>query len=121
KTVIQLYFSNGWTRADFYIAHTEIDALIDTVPGDVDGIFVPENPRHLPPIVLTNLRSITARRHPRYGHTIIVGVNTYIMALLNTLVRLLPNDNVVRFVSTVEEAHALIEAAQKQRAQHLQS
>lgn len=120
KTAINWHLKNGWTWADFYIAQKQVDAMIDTVPGIVDGIFLPQNPRHLPPNAPINLRNITLQRHPRYGYSFVVGVNTYIMALLNTLARILPNDNIIRFVATEEEAHALVEEIQRQRAPQLQ-
>ena len=121
RTVIYWYLPNGWTWADFYIAQKEVDTMIDTVSGTVDGIFLPDNPRYLPPNALTNLRNITLRRHPRYGYSMVVGVNPYVRSLLNTLAHLLPNDNIIRFVATEEEAHTLIAETQSRRTQHLQT
>ncbi len=115
KTEIRLILRDGWTWADFYIAQRDADALIETVPGIVDGLFLPENSKHLPPNALSNLRSIVTRRHPRYGYTFVIGVHSYIATMLNAVAQLLPHYNSVRFVDTEEEALVLLREVQAKR------
>ena len=115
KTAINCRLPKGWTWEDFYAAQKEVDALIDTVPGIVDTIFLPEESGHPPPSTLTHLRNVTLRRHKRYGLSILVDPNAYMQVLLGALGRIMPNDNIIRFVETEEEAHALVERMQQKR------
>lgn len=78
--------------------------------------FLPEESGHPPPSTLTHLRNVTLRRHKRYGLSILVASNAYMRVLLSAMGRILPDDNIIRFVESEKEAHVLVERMQQKRS-----
>lgn len=114
KTVVRWRFINTWTWDDFYAAQKEVDAMIDTVDGIVDGIILTSASQNLPSGALPHLRKITIQRHKRYGLSYVVGSGVYLTTVLNILAKVV-REETIRFVGTEVEAFAHIAQAQQKR------
>jgi hypothetical protein len=115
KNVVRWQFLDHWTWQEFYQAQREVDAMIDTVEGMVDGIIFTSSLQHIPPNALTHLRKILRQKHQRYGISIVIGARSFLTALLNLLPRLI-GVKAIYFVESEEAAyHHLAELREKRQ------
>ncbi len=84
-------FTAPWTFEEFYDTKLRVDAMIDSVEGIVDSIFLTTPEQKLPPRAVTHLRNIVAQQHKRHRYIVVVGAKTFLSTLINVITKLVPN------------------------------
>ena len=120
KTVLLCtYGKTEWTWNDFYEAFQIQNEMIDSVSHPKVHIIVDTRASNWLPkggSLLAGSRKLTSQKHPRQGHTIIVGAKGIIAAVsrvVTNLVGVYQQD--VHLVDTMEEAEKLVSEFAKER------
>ena len=120
QNTVVWHFTSPWTWEEFTDAKQHADAMIDTVSGVVDTIFVTAKDDAIPPSGLVNLRNLINKRHPRNDLMIVVGAHNFVTAIVNIVIAAMPSfSSQVQFVTTEEEALARVTQAQARRRDDL--
>lgn len=116
KDIVLWKFPSRWTWHDFYEAKQEVDAMIDSVEGIVDSIFLTSGAQRMPSGALQNLKRIITERHQRHDLIVVVNTRMFLHALVTTVFKFVPSaKRQFHFVNSEEEAYAIIRAAQQNR------
>jgi hypothetical protein len=117
EKILIFEFSGSWTWEEFYVVRREADALLDTLDYVVDLILDFRQGPDLPSSAFTHLRTNIAHKHLRQGIIVVLGVNTNLKAISDTLVKIYPRLNylIPRMARTLEEAISFCTAAERQR------
>lgn len=113
KTVLLCtYIAEDWTWEDFHNAFQTQKAMIDSVSHPKVHVIVDTSKTHWLPkggSLLSGIRKLTDLKHPRQGHTIIVGATGFIAAITNSMMKLLgTHRQEFHLVNTMEEARQLL-------------
>lgn len=112
KQIVRYNFRAVWGWDDFFKAVEQAKALIDSAPGGV-GVIMGGETRYmrLPPNSLLHFRSALRAAHPKTRVVVIVTDNPYLSMVIDTLTRISGvSGGKLKFVNTMEEAHALIQS-----------
>lgn len=118
QTVLRYILTGTWTWAEFRLGVDEAVALINSVDHPVDVILDLRNSESLP---LDNpfptLKYMVSVVPPNASQTafIIVGGQSLMVALVNSLQKIYPTDNKIAFVPTVQAARKIIYAGRAQQ------
>ncbi len=116
KTVIRYVYEGKWTWDEYYPEHQKAREMTKSVEHTVHVLVDVRNGALLPKGALTHSRSALTNKPENEGITIIVGANLFIQVMANAVRRIYPEPfKQYRFVSTIEEAYALL-AEQKEQA-----
>jgi len=110
--IIQLSVNGSWTWEEFYNAmsamHKEMDASEQTT---VDFILDLRNGNKMPSNLLSNMRQVSNRKHPKSGRMIVVGAGRFAELMFDVMGKVLPERmKQIDLVETMEEAYELIAA-----------
>ena len=109
NNIVVWKFTAPWTFPEFYAAQKEVDAMIDTVEGYVDSIFLTSLEQKIPLYGLTHLRKIIAQQHKRHRYTVIVGARTFLSSLLKLISEYVPNfKSQLHFAASQADALSLL-------------
>lgn len=109
-------FSVPWNWNEFYAAQKQVDAMIDSVDGLVDSIFIVTLAQRLPAGGPTHLRKIIAQRHKRHDMIVMVGTNSFLTSILRVITLVLPGfKRQLNYVTSIEEAEALLKDVRARR------
>jgi hypothetical protein len=113
KTVLLCtYQDENWTWQDFHDAFQIQKAMIDSVSYPKVHIVVDASKSRLIPkggSLLSGVRKLTDLKHPRQGHTIIVGAKGMVAAIANAVTKMMgKHRQEVHLVNTMEEARELV-------------
>jgi hypothetical protein len=87
--------------------------MLDQTPRTVDGIIDLSEGIGTPPLILTQMRSVMQKRHPRTGMIVLVGANDVIMTFWKIFLQAygrLVREPRYAYAKTVEDARAIIKA-----------
>ncbi|MCA9882811.1 MAG: hypothetical protein KC546_11260 [Anaerolineae bacterium] len=107
-------FSDDWKWEHFKLAQQTVGVMIGSVEGYVDQILIACPRQHLPPAALSHLRKAFEYIHPRSRLIIIVGSDTLLSLMLNTLMQIL-QAKILHFAPTKQAAFDLIAAYNDQQ------
>jgi hypothetical protein len=121
KTILLCtYNTDDWTWTDFYDAMKRQRELLDTVDHAKVHIIVDvRNSRLLPKggSLVSGSRSLSDQKHPRQGHTVVVGASNLISAIVNVAGKLMgEHRKEMHLAKTMEEAHETIAQLMKPSA-----
>jgi hypothetical protein len=121
KTLILVtYHTDTWGWDELLESFNQQKQLIDSVAHPKVDILVDVRSSHLLPkgvSLLSGVRRLTSERHPRQGHTVIIGAHGLIAVILKAVEKLLGEyRQEMHVVDTVNEAHLLIARIVEQRA-----
>jgi len=122
KTILLCtYRQADWTWEDFHYAFQTQNALIESVSHPQVHIVVDVRVSQLIPkggSMLTGINKLSAQKHPRQGHSVIVGAKGLIASMVNMTAKLLgEHRQEIHMVNTFEEAYALLARIMEQQAQ----
>jgi hypothetical protein len=109
KTVIHSVSHGDWNWEEAYAVTREINTMLASVDHKVDLIIGAEaNSRgKIPPNAVSHWHNTYRNLHPNARRIIVVGVNPFVNALLNIIIKVARADN-IKMVRTLEEARALV-------------
>jgi hypothetical protein len=109
KTVVLWRFSYPWAWTEFYAAKAAVDAMIDSVSGMVDSIFLTSEEQRIPKDAIIHFRNIIGQQHPRSHRIVVVGAKPRLAMLVNVILSLIPKArDQFRYVTSLDEAYALL-------------
>jgi hypothetical protein len=113
KTVLLCTYRRAeWTWNDFYEAFQIQNKMIDSVNHSKVHIIVDTRASSWLPkggSLLSGSRKLTSQKHPRQGHTIIVGAKGIIAAIARSITNLIGvYQQEVHLVDTMEEAEKMV-------------
>jgi hypothetical protein len=113
KTIILCeYLALDWDWNDFHDAFQRQKAMIDSVTYPKVHVIVDTTRSNWLPkggSLLSGMRKLTDLKHPRQGHTIIVGAKGLLAAVANTITKLMgKHRQEIHLVDTLEEARQLV-------------
>jgi hypothetical protein len=98
-----------WTFDEFYASQKQVNAMIDTVEGDVDIIFVASAEQKIPAYGLSHMRKLVALRHGRHRYTVVVGAWSFLISLLKVITEFVPDFKPqLYYAPSLAEAYRLI-------------
>ncbi len=110
-TVMRMTFTSPWNWDDLETILTEVHAMLDTVNHRVDVIVDMKNSGAIPEGAFWRFHKLTQTKHRNRGRVILVGGNTFIRTMTDT-VRRLANDlfdaDMFVLAPTVEDARAVL-------------
>lgn len=114
KTRIRLDIHSGWTWADLYDAIAASDALIVSVPHQVDIILHLTHGTHIPTDFMTVAKDLLAKPEPRpnEGKRVIVGAGHLLRFAYHTLQRAFATQlqgRDIHFADSLEDARRLLD------------
>jgi len=119
KTIIRLDIERGWTWDDAHIVMSMMDEIIPSVGHDVYTVYVFKPGAATLPhkFAMSNLKTLIASEVPNEKMFILVGAKTLITSFVSMVTKvygnLTRNASKMQIVSTIEEAHALIEESKR--------
>ncbi len=125
KTVLLCtYAQPDWTWDDFHQAFKTQNEMLDGVSHPTVHIMVDVRKSQLMPkggSLLSGMRKLSVQKHPRQGHTVIVGAKGVVAAMSNLMTRLMgEHRQELHMVDTMEEADALLTHIMQMDAQKQQ-
>jgi hypothetical protein len=113
KTVLLCTYDQGeWTWNDFHEAFLIQNEMIDSVDYPKIHIIVDTRASSWLPrggSLLSGARKLTSLKHPRQGHTIVVGAQGMVAAVVRTVTKILgAHQQEIHLVDTMEEAESLV-------------
>jgi hypothetical protein len=113
KTVLLcIYAEPDWTWQDFHEAFKIRNAMLDAVSHPQVHILVDVRKSHLMPkggTLLSGINKLSGQKHPRQGHTVVVGAKGIVSVMSNLLTKFLgEHRQEFHLVDTMEEANALL-------------
>jgi hypothetical protein len=113
KTILLCtYPDSKWTWDDFFNAFDTQKEMIDAVSTEPVHIIVDTRASHWLPrggSLLSGINRLTNMKHPRQGHTCVVGAQGLIAAIARVATKLMGEKrSEFHLVETMEEAEALI-------------
>lgn len=89
--ILVFTFQSNWGWTDFYAAGDASNEMMDAVDFAVVEIFDMRKAHGMPPNIIMHGRTIlNSETHPRLEALILVGVNSYLMAIYKLFERILP-------------------------------
>jgi hypothetical protein len=117
QNILRWQFIQPWTWEEFYNAQMQMNAMIDSVTGNVDCIFLTSKTQLLPSHATIHLRKIIAQQHERLNLIVIVGANRFVSTLMQVMTHWVPDfANQLRFTPSEQDAFPLIEQAWQKTA-----
>lgn len=119
KTIVRMEVVGQWTWDEMYSASQEGYAMLESVQHIVDPIIDFRNSAAIPIYSITHARHMIGKRHPRTGLTVMVSSSALIYNLWDIFRRvygLFIREEEFTLVRTLEEAHALLNRVQADRA-----
>jgi hypothetical protein len=110
KTVVRMEMVGKWTWTEAYEGSQKGYAMLETVDYVVNIIIDLRRSSGLPMLALTHARNMIARRHPRTGLTVFIGVNALFLMLWRTFKSAYPKISATSdftFAATIDEAHQI--------------
>jgi len=109
KSVVLWKFSYPWVWEDFYSAQRTVDAMMNSVTGYVDNIFLTTEEQRIPKDAIMHFRNIVKQQHPRSNRIVVVGAKPRLAMLLNVIFGLIPSARLqFRYVTSLDAAYALL-------------
>lgn len=110
KTAIHSVADGEWDWDDAYAITMQINAMIESVQRKVDLIIGDDMPLRgkVPPNAVTHWRNAYRNLHPNAGLIVIVGVDPFVRALMNAVIKLTRSDHRIKMVGTLAQARALV-------------
>jgi len=110
QTAMIYNFLDPWTWQDYYTTTTQGRTMLASVNHKVIILINLSETRSIPPGALSHLRRAVSHSHPNRGLVILIGLRSFVQAVANLMNRIYPKIAAqVRFVTTLEEAYAIIE------------
>lgn len=113
RTIVRYVFESRWTWDDFYVCWDWMNATLDASDHKIAMIVDMRGSSHIPVDALLHARALERQLHPNYaGALACVGMTTLSTLYTNLVSKLAPeiaDRHTVYFVSTLEEAHALLD------------
>jgi hypothetical protein len=107
------YLVDNWTWDDFHSAFQVQKTMIDSVTHPKVHIVVDASKSRMIPkggSLLSGVRKLTDLKHPRQGHTIIVGAKGLVAAIASAVTKMLgAHRQELHLVNTMEQAHMVID------------
>jgi hypothetical protein len=115
KTIVRFLYSGQWNMSELSAAVQESNKLMDRVNHSVGCIIDIRDSNLIPSGVLSMGRSVVVRKHPNQGNSIVVGANTFIVAMFDVFRKVYHTKFVeaeYKFVRTLDEARSLLKSEQ---------
>jgi hypothetical protein len=110
QDAVRFIVEKSWTWDEFYEAVAQSHRMMDNTPASrVALVMDMTNSRLLPQNVLSHVRNVSNKKHPRTGIGIVVGAGVFVLSLFRVIQRLTPERmKNMRMVKTLEEAKAIL-------------
>ncbi len=110
SNIIRLTIDQRWSWSDFFSARQQMYDLMDKSDHqDIDYILDMRNAPTLPENVLSQMRNLGQKHHPKSRHMIVVGANRFIKTMFDIMQTLTPSRmEHITLVQTLEDAEATL-------------
>lgn len=110
KTIARYDFDYAWTWAELDAANDALEAMIADSDREVVLFAVQNYSQHyLPPNPLSKISATLTRRPAKLGLTVIVSQSSFIIGVLQLIIKLYPSASHLRFAHSLPEARAIIQ------------
>jgi hypothetical protein len=112
-TAVRMEFIDRWTWDEVHRAMTQHTQMLNETSNTVAGIIDLTDGIGTPPLILTQMRGIMQKRHPRTGMIVLVGANDVVITFWKIFLQAygrLVREPRYAYAKTVQEARAIIES-----------
>jgi hypothetical protein len=118
KTIVRYDFQGAWTWDDLYAVYYQAIDMETSVPHRVDIILDMRTSQRIPGNALLHIKNIAEKQPPNVGLSIFVTTNAFITSMYNMAIKVYGKiAYYFRLVSTLDDAHAMIENARRPAAE----
>ncbi len=113
RTIVRMKLIGRWGWEDAYEGSKQGYDLLDSVDHVVNVIIDMRQSTGLPLLAMTHARNMIAKRHPRTGMTVFLGVNSLFLTLWKAFAKSYPqvsHSNEFTFARSDEEARRILSA-----------
>jgi hypothetical protein len=106
-----VYRQVDWQWPDFYMALSQVHAILDRATAPVDLLVDMEDGHLMGSALITQLQKLESlKRHPNLRQVVVAGVNSFNRALYAASNPNLPPGEGLRFAASLEHAHSILSA-----------
>lgn len=113
KTILAFMYEGNWDIHDFYQATDQGNILLDEATNPVVLVLDVQGSRMIPLGFMGALKNMSMKSHPKAGMVVMVGVNLFARAFVNTFRKVYPEKSGERhiyFAANYDEVQTIMQS-----------